>query len=60
VAELDLGQDFPIEVIDGIFNEADSNDDGMISFDGMNMLFKCVYVTYCRVRTRDAVNSCTP
>jgi len=33
VAELDLGQDFPIEVIDGIFNEADTNDDGMISFD---------------------------
>ncbi len=34
VAELELGRDFPQEVIDAIFSEADANGDGMISLDG--------------------------
>ena len=34
VAELELGRDFPQEVIDAIFSEADANNDGMISLDG--------------------------
>jgi len=33
VAELELGRDFPQEVIDAIFNEADANNDGMISLE---------------------------